>query len=214
MDLVWDSNKLGKLKAVLAKYFSVDFFPNFRLRDNETVLRIMHPKFFLDENINNILSRARFSISPIVDNVCELEITYYGYKDTSMHIKRETKKLLFSTVQIAKKYNLYDINFKLTYSENIFEDIDKTPTKMIARILDGDTSDGIILIVLEIEDSPHKVKITVPDSKKDEGDIINFVGKSIVDYINNSIKSFVTKVTPESVLSHYIEYLKKNLNNK
>lgn len=214
MNLVWDSNKLDKLKLVLIKYFSIDVSPNFRLRDNEICLVLNSPKYFLNENINNILSRVRVSIGSIVDNVCELDITYYGYKDTSMHIKRETKKLLFSTVQIAKKYNLYDINFKLTYSENIFEDIDKTPTKMIARILDGDTSDGIILIVLEIEDSPHKVKITVPASKKDEEDIINFVGKAIVDYINNSIKSFVTKVTPESVLSHYIEYLKKNLNNK
>lgn len=211
MDLVWDSNKLGKLKAFLSKYFSMDYFPNFRLRDNEIALMMGHPKFFLDEYKNNIVNRARVSIGPIVDNVCELDITYYGYKDTAMYIKGETKKLLSSTVQIAEKYNLYNINSRLIYLENIFEDIYKIPTRMIVRILDYDTSDDI---VLEIDDSPHKVKVTIPASKKDEDDIINFVGKAIVDYINNSIKSFITKVTPESVLSHYIEYLKENLNNK
>ena len=209
MDLVWDSNKLDKLKMFLFKHFSIDVSPNFRLRDNEICLVLNSPKYFLGENINNILSRARVSIGPIVDNVCELDITYYGYKDTTMYIKEETKKLLSSSIQIAKKYNLYDINSKLPYYENIFED--KLSTVLIVRILDYDTSDDI---VLEIDDSPHKIKITIPVSKKDEADIINFVGKAIVDYINNSIKSFVTKVTPESVLSHYIEYLKKNLNNK
>ena len=211
MDLVWDSNKLDKLKMFLFKHFSIDVSPNLRLRDNEICLVMNHPKFFLDEYINNILSRARVSIGPIVDNVCELDITYYGFKDTTMCIKEETKKLLSSTIRIAQKYNLYDINSRVSYLENIFEDIYKIPTRMIVRILDYDTSDDI---VLEIDDSPHKIKITIPVSKKDEADIINFVGKAIVDYINKSIKSFVTKVTPESVLSHYIDYLKENLNNK
>ena len=211
MDLVWDSNKLGKIKDILFKDFSIDTSPNFRLRDNEIALMINHPKFFLDEYKNNKLSRARFSISPIVDNVCELEITYYGFKDTTMYIKMETKKLLSSSINIAKKYNLYDINSKLIVLKNIFEDIKKNPTKIVARILDSDISDDI---VLWIDDSPHKVKITVPTYLKDEEIIIDFVGGYIIKYIYNSIKSFVTKVTPESILSHYIDYLKKSLNNK
>lgn len=214
MNLVWDSNKLDKLKQVLLKYFSIDVSPNFRLRDNDICLVINSPKYFLNENMNNILSRVRVSIGSIVDNVCELDITYYGFKDTTMYIEGETDKLLSSSVRIAKKYNLYDINFKLSYLENIFEDIYKIPTRMIARVLDSDTSGASDDIVLEIDDSPHKIKVTIPVSKKEESDIINFVGKAVVDYINNSIKSFVTKVTPESVLSHYIDYLKESLNNK
>lgn len=211
MNLVWDSNKLDKLKQVLLKYFSIDVSPNFRLRDNEICLVLNSPKYFLDENMNNMLSRVRVSIGSIVDSVCELDITYYGFKDTTMSIREETEKALSSSIRIAKKYNLYDINSRVSYLENIFEDIYKIPTRMIVRILDYDNGDDI---VLEIDDSPHKIKVTIPNSKKEESDIINFVGKAIVDYINNSIKSFVTKVTPESVLSHYIDYLKKSLNNK
>ena len=211
MDLVWDSNKLDKLKVDLFNHFSIDASPNLRLRENEICLVMNHPKFFLNENINNILSRVRFSISPIVDNVCELDITYYGYKDTAMYIKEETEGLLSSTIQIANKYNLYDINFKLSYLENIFEDIYKIPTRMIARIL---WDSPWYSIGLEIEDSPHKVKITIPTYLKYEEIIIDFVGGSIIQYINNSIKSFVTKVTPESILIHYIDYLKKSLSNK
>lgn len=211
MELIWDSTKLDKIKDILSNHFVIDTSPNFRLRDNEIALILSHPKFYSDGNRNNILSRVRFSISSIVDNVCELEITYYGINDTTMHIKRETKKLLSSTIQIAEKYNLYDTNSKLIVLKNIFKDIKKNPTKIVARILDGDTSDDI---VLWIDDSPHKVEITIPASKKDEESIIDFVGKAIVDYINNSIKSFVTKVTPESVLSHYIDYLKMSLSSK
>ena len=210
MDLIWDSNKLDKLELILSNYFSIDYDFFSQQRGDGICIRINSPKYFLDDYINNVLTKALFSISPIVDNVCELEITYYGFKD-AMYIKGETKELLSSVIQIANKHNLYDINSKLIVLKNIFEDIKKNPTKIVAEIVANSPWDTI---VLNIEDSPHKVKITIPVSKKDEDDIINFVGKAIVDYINNSIKSFVTKVTPESVLSHYIDYLKKSLNNK
>ena len=145
MDLIWDSNKLDKLELILSNYFSIDYDFFSQQRGDGICIRINSPKYFLDDYINNVLTKALFSISPIVDNVCELEITYYGIKDISMYIKWETRKLLSSSIQIAKKYNLYDINSKLIVLKNIFEGIKKNPTKIVARFLDGDTSDDIVL---------------------------------------------------------------------
>ena len=209
MDLIWDSAKLKELKTNLP--FTIEYFFPIALKEGEICVRLTDPKMHTGDYINNILTYSIFSLSPVSNNVCELKIVYYGMNDQGMYMEDKTRELLSSTIKIAKKYNLYDINFKLVYLENIFEDIKKIPSGLIARILTASPKDNILLA---ISDNPHIVKITIPSSIKYESDLIAFVSKFIYDYVNNSIKSFVSKATPENVLSHYIDYLKKNLNNK
>lgn len=211
MNLIWDNNNLGELRGVLSKYFSFLVVPSplavVPFKNNEICIRISHPDMFTGTKRNNIITYSVFSVSPVVNNVCELTIIFYGQKDYMMRMEERTREALSSIIQIGKKYSLYDINFKLVYFKNIFEDLTKTPTRGIVRFLDYPNYD----IVQSIDDKHHRVKITIPPSVKDESGVINFIGDFINNYVNNSIKLFVTKVTPENILSHYIEYIKQEI---